>query len=406
VEVGDAEDRLRRIEAVTDPALAQLGPVQLVRTLLQRARTVLDVDTATVLLLDSSSGQLVVTEALGIEEEVRQGIRIPVGEGFAGRVAQSRSPLVVDHVDETTVMNSLLWERGLRVLLGVPMMAMGRLVGVLHVGALTQRSFTDDEVHLLSIVADRVALAASAERSSAEREATAALQRSLLPVRLPTSPDLEFAARYVPGADVHVGGDWYDVFPLAENRWGVVIGDVVGHGLPAAVIMGRLRSALRAYALIEVDDPALVLDRLNRKAVHFEHGTMATVLYAIIEPAHESLTMAVAGHPPPAIAVPGGRPRLVDVDPSPPIGLPYQKRPHNVTIPLPLGSVMCFYTDGLVERRGQPIDVGLDQLCAAMTTGGANAVCSRIMRALTDNLDAPEDDTAVLVMRRILDQTV
>ncbi|GAB3893436.1 SpoIIE family protein phosphatase [Kibdelosporangium lantanae] len=400
MEVGDAEDRLSRIEAVTDPALALLGPVELVRTLLERAREVLVVDTATMLVLDSSTEQLVVTAALGIEEEVRQGIRIPVGEGFAGRVAQSRRPLVVDHVDETTVMNSLLWERGLRVLLGVPMVAMGRLVGVLHVGAVTQRSFTEDEIHLLSMVADRLALAASAQRSSAERSATAALQRSLLPVRLPTSPHLEFAARYVPGADVHVGGDWYDVFPLADGRWGVVIGDVVGHGLPAAVIMGRLRSALRAYALMEVDDPALVLDQLNRKAVHFEHGTMATVLYAIINPTHESLTMAVAGHPPPAMAVPGDEARLVEVDPSPPIGLPYQKRPHNVTVPLPLGSVMCFYTDGLVERRGQPIDLGLDQLCAAMTADRANVVCSRIMRALTDNLDEPEDDTAVLVMRR------
>ena len=403
MEVGDAEDRLSRIEAVTDPALAQLGPDELVRALLQRAREVLAVDTATVLVLDSSTEQLVVTEALGIEEEVRQGVRIPFGDGFAGRVAQSGSPLVVDHVDETTVMNSLLWERGLRVLLGVPMMAMGRLVGVLHVGAVTQRSFTADEIHLLSMVADRLALVVSAQRSSAERAATSALQRSLLPVRLPTSPHLEFAARYVPGADVHVGGDWYDVFPLDGGRWGVVIGDVVGHGLPAAVIMGRLRSALRAYALIEIDDPALVLDQLNRKAVHFEHGTMATVLYAIINPDHGSLTMAVAGHPPPAMVVPGEQPRLVEVDPSPPIGLPYQKRPHNVTVPLPLGSVMCFYTDGLVERRGQPIDVGLEQLCAAMTADRANVVCSRIMRALTDNLDEPEDDTAVLVMRRTVE---
>src|SRR5207244_984161 len=161
-DVGDVEDRLRGIEAVTDPALAQLGPVQLVRTLLERAREVLAVDTATMLMLDSSTDQLVVTEALGIEEEVRQGIRIPVGEGFAGWVAQSRRPLVVDHVDETTVMNSLLRERGLRVLLGVPMIAMGRLVGVLHVGAVTQRSFTEDEIHLLGMVADRLALAASA----------------------------------------------------------------------------------------------------------------------------------------------------------------------------------------------------------------------------------------------------
>lgn len=391
---------MRRIEAVTDPALSQLDVDELVRELLARLRGVLRVDTATVLLLDHSAGQLAVIEAVGIEEEVRQGVRVPVGEGFAGRVAQSMAPLMVDQVDNTTVVNSLLWQKGLQVLLGVPMIAMGRLVGVLHVGALTRRSFTDDDVHLLRMVADQVALAVDAQTTSAERAAVSALQRGLLPSRLPRSSDLEFAARYVAGAGQQVGGDWYDVFPLPGDRLGIVIGDVVGHGLPSAIIMGRLRSALRAYALLKVDDPALVLDRLNRKAAHFERGVMATVLYAVVDPAHESMTIAVAGHLPPVLAVPGEPAKLVEVHPDPPIGTDYSRRNRALTVPLPKSSLMCFYTDGLVERRGRSIDEGLTRLCEAITLDRADMVCQHIMHALFADDESADDDTAVLVMRR------
>lgn len=391
---------MRWIEAVTDPALSRLDVDELVHELLTRVRRLLDVDTATVLLLDPAARQLVATHAVGIEEEVQQGIRVPWGEGFAGRVAASGEVVELDHVDETTVVNSLLWEKGLRAMLGVPMVGLGRLIGVAHVGSLTQRRFTDDEVHLLRMVADRIALAANAQMASADRAAVSALQRSLLPARLPMMADLEFAARYVPGTAQGVGGDWYDVFPLPGDRLGIVIGDVMGHGLPAAVIMGRLRSALRAYALLEVDDPAQVLDRLDRKAVHFEASAMATVAYAVVDARHESLTLAVSGHPPPVLAVPGEQVKLVDIDPNPPIGLRHKWPHRNHTVRLPVGAVMGFYTDGLVERRGLSIDVGLDRLCAVPMSGPVDQVCSRIMRTLVGDLDSPEDDTALLVMRR------
>ncbi|HEY0807396.1 MAG TPA: GAF domain-containing protein, partial [Pseudonocardiaceae bacterium] len=227
-EHGDAADRLRRIEAVTDSALAELNTEKLLGELLLRVRELLGVDTATVLLLDASARQLVATAAVGIEQEVRQGVRIPVGRGFAGRVAAERQPVIVDHVDDSTVVNPLLWERGLRVMLGVPLLAEGSLIGVLHVGSVTQQRFTDDDIHLLQMVADRIALAVRTQVSMVERAAAAALQRSLLPSVLPSLPGLEFAARYVPGSDTGVAGDWYDVFTLPGDRVGVVMGDVVG----------------------------------------------------------------------------------------------------------------------------------------------------------------------------------
>jgi serine phosphatase RsbU (regulator of sigma subunit) len=395
----EAEDRLRKIEAVTDAALAHLSADTLLNELLSRTRELLHADTATMLLLDPSGRQLVVVAAVGIEEEVRQGVRVPVGRGFAGTIAARRQPIIVDHVDDTTVVNPLLWERGLRILAGVPLLAEGVLLGVLHVGALTPRAFTDDDLHLLQLVGDRLALAAHTHVSAVERAAAAALQNSLLPSVLPTVPGLRFAARYVPGTDTGVGGDWYDVFGLPDQRVGIVMGDVVGHGLAAAVIMGRLRSALRAYAL-DVDDPGEVLHKLNRKAHHFEYGAMATVCYAVIDRHHEHVTMALAGHPPPVLAEPGGTGTLMERPVGPPIGFPSSDRlyPSSV-LELPPGALLCFYTDGLVERRDSTIDVGLRRLCAAVSAAEPETVCARVMGDLVGR-HAARDDIAMLVVRR------
>ncbi|MET0237781.1 MAG: GAF domain-containing SpoIIE family protein phosphatase [Kibdelosporangium sp.] len=402
VEKTGAENQLLRIESVTDTALSHLDLEKLLEELLERVRELLAVDTATVLLHDSASDQLVATAAAGFVEEIREGVRIPVGSGFAGQVAALRKPVVIGHVDESTVINPLLWEKGLRGLLGVPMLAAGQLIGVVHVGSLTQRQFTEHDVRLLQLAADRIALATQGQMSRTERATAAALQRSLLPSRLPRLPELEFAARYVPGADERVGGDWYDVFALPGDRWGLVMGDVVGHGLPAAVVMGRLRSALRAYALDDVDDPAGVLEKLNRKVLHFEPGAMATVLYAVVEPSYDTMLVSLAGHPPPVVAVAGEPTRLLDMLPDPPIGVRYDAPRRNSTVNIPKGSVVCFYTDGLVERREWTMDAGLALLCASVDVRPAEAVSAKAMSALT-RAKSPEDDIALLVMRRLPD---
>jgi GAF domain-containing protein len=239
------EARLRDIQSITDAALFRLDDRELLAELLDRMREILQVDTAAVLLLDSSSGQLVATAAAGLEEEVRQGVRVPVGQGFAGRIAAERRPVILDHVDHTTVLNPILWAKGIRSMMGVPMMAGGRVVGVLHVGSLTPRQFTSYDTELLQMAADRAAAAVQSAMAQADRVASAALQRSLVPSALPAVAGAELTARYVPGTGA-VGGDWYDVFTLPSGDVGVVMGDVAGSGLAAAVIMGRMRSALRA----------------------------------------------------------------------------------------------------------------------------------------------------------------
>ena len=188
-----------------------------------------------------SARYLVATAARGIEEEVRQGVRIPLGRGFAGRIAAEKRAVFLERVDHTNVLNPILRDKGIHSLLGVPLLVGGTVLGVLHVGTLCPRQFSADDTDLLQLVADRIALAVHARSTQVERAAASALQRSLLPTALPEIAGFEFAARYVPGGYGQVGGDWYDVFSLPSGSLCIVVGDVVGRGLSAAVEMGRLR---------------------------------------------------------------------------------------------------------------------------------------------------------------------
>ena len=395
---------LRRIEAVTDQALAHLDVEGLLDELFRRLAELLEVDTAAVLLLDQDTNELVATATRGVEAEVRQGVRIPVGKGFAGTIVARVEPLVIEHVDETNVVNPILIERGIRSLLGAPLVASGQVIGVLHVGTLTPRSFSTTDVRLLQLVADRVALAIDARRTNAERAAASALQRSLLPSRLPVVPGLEMAARYLPGEKGSVGGDWYDVFRLPEDRLGVVIGDVVGRGLMAAMVMGRLRSALRAYA-IETSDPAEALERLDRKVRHFEAGQMMTILYGVLEPWTGRMELSSAGHLLPVLALPGGDAVSVEARVDPQLGvLPLVTR-HRIAVEIPLGASLCMFTDGLVERRHVPLDENIDRLRKVVTATHPEVVCRSVLAAMQDDDQATLDDVAVLVIRRIAQPT-
>jgi sigma-B regulation protein RsbU (phosphoserine phosphatase) len=391
------EDKLRGIQAITDAALSRLDDHELLAELLQRTRAILAADTAAVLLLDFSSGQLIATAAAGLEEEVRQGVRIPVGRGFAGQIAAGHRPVILDHVDHTTVVNPILLAKGIRTLMGVPLVAGGKVIGVLHVGSLTPREFTGDDVELLQLAADRAAVAVQSLMLRDDRIAATALQRSLLPSALPASAGAQMAARYVPG-EGKVGGDWYDVFTLPSGRLGVVIGDVTGSGLPAAVIMGRMRSALRAYAL-ETDDPAEVLARLDRKMQHFEPGAVATALYAVFDPGLGQVRICTAGHYPPVVASPGQPAELADIASGLLIGAAPGAQRRVTILNIAPGTLMCFYTDGLIERRDHSIDDGLSRLCQTVTAQAPDAACAAVMAAMVGS-ESAADDIALLMVRR------
>jgi putative methionine-R-sulfoxide reductase with GAF domain len=393
-----AEHRVRDLESLTDATLAHLDTERLLTELLHRVGDILDVDTAAVLLRDASSNELVATAARGLEAEVRQGVRIPLGTGFAGKIAAERRPVKLDRVDHTTVANPILWEKGIQSMLGVPLLAAGELIGVLHVGTLSTRNFTTDDADLLQIVADRVALAVQASLVEEERAAARALQRVLSPSELPTLPTLEFAARYVPSAEIGVGGDWYDVFMLPSGRVCIAIGDVIGHGLQAAAIMGRLRSVVRSNALHSTH-PNEVMALVDRDLQHFEPNSMATVLFGVFEPSLETLQLSSAGHPVPVVAGPDGTSHFVDLNVDPPLGVVADVTRTAGTSNIPSGGVMLLYTDGLIDWRHASLDASLGALLNAVVIDTPNSVCTAVMQKLVGNR-APRDDIAVLAIRR------
>lgn len=393
------DERLRPFEAVTDARLAGLQLDELLVELLDRVRELLEVDTAVVLLLDASKQFLVATAARGIEAEVRQGVRVPVGKGFAGRVAARRRPMVVDDVSTSVVLNPLIKAAGLRSLLGVPLITGGAAVGVLHVGTRRLRRFTDDDMSLLQMVGDRIALAVRASTSSADRAAATALQRSLWPSGLPDIPGLEFAARYVPAGVGEVGGDWYDVLVMPSGSTWVVIGDVAGRGLPAAVAMGRLRSALRAYTM-ESPGPADLLRRLDLHLRQFDPDVMATVLCALVSPDCARIQLCSAGHPAPVVSAGVEIPAaFIELSADLPLGVNPARPRHSTAMAFPPGAAVCLYTDGLVERRNTRIEDGMERVRRSVFAGSPDSVCAAVMADLVG--DGPvDDDVAMLVVRR------
>ena len=388
-----------KMAAIAEVELTDVALEEAVLRMLDVIRRVLGVDTAVVLLTDATGTHLEAFAAQGLEEEVRQGYRMPVGGGFAGRIAASRGPAVLDEVQSDAVLNPLLLHKGLRSMSGVPLVVGNNLLGVLHIGSLESRHFTDADLGILQLAGERIAHVILADQTTTDRTTAWTLQRSLLPGRLPDVEGMEFASRFVPARSAGVGGDWFDAFSLPGGGIGIVMGDVVGSGLRAAVIMGRLRSALRAYAL-EFPDPGAVLDRLNRKIMHFEPGEMATVLYLVVAADRTSFTLTSAGHPPPLAARPGQEATFLDCHPSPPVGVARDAEHVTVTHPLEPGMTVAVYTDGLYERRTEPIDAQLERLRRSVYAGPPRVVAGDVMSEMIGT-HVVDDDTALLVFRRV-----
>ena len=391
------------IYRLSDPALSDLTLERLLDELLIRIREILSVDTAAVLLLDWETRELVARAAKGIEEEVEQGVRIPLGRGFAGRIATERMPIFIADVDHADVLNPILRAKGIRSLLGVPLMVGGRALGVLHVGTLRPRNFTNADAAILQLAAARAAPAIERAQllDALEHEhlGAVALQSSLLPDVLPNIATADVAARYLPSRDV-VGGDWYDVLDLGDGRIGLAIGDVAGHGVRAAALMGQLRTALRAYAL-EGHSPGETLRRVDALLHATRARGMATAAYAVVDPESGQLTIAAAGHPPALHVAASGEARLVDVPPGPPLGVLQFAQYESTQTEMAAGDGLLLYTDGLIERRGVPLAESLKRLPragAAPLPDTAEDMCERVLEAMLPDGDA-RDDVALVALR-------
>lgn len=235
-----------------------------------------------------------------------------------------------------------------------------------------------------------------------EHRLVEALQRSLLLDQMPAVPGISLAARYLPGDDdIRVGGDWFDAIPLNGDRLGLAIGDVTGHGVGSVALMSQLRNAMRALAL-EHDSPALVLDRMDELLARLEPEGMASAICLTYDPGPRQLTYAAAGHPYPLLVRPEASNEFLTGARSPLLGATTSVPRENERVALPPGSTLVLYTDGLIERRGEPIDDRLAELAAAAAgseTDDLETVCDTLLTSLLGVETSTDDDVAVLIMR-------
>ncbi|WLQ62428.1 SpoIIE family protein phosphatase [Streptomyces glycanivorans] len=376
------------------------------------------------------------TVTVDLSEAVLEGEMPAPGDAAAMsliRVAQrsagdaGRRPPSAPHVDRSPVryppgspQDRSLSSGGLVLddtTLVVPLRAGNSSLGlVTFVRGIHSAVFDGGEVALADELAARTAVSIdNARRFTRERAASLALQRQLLPRHVPKQSAVDVAYRYLPtDAMTGVGGDWFDVIPLSGTRVGLVVGDVVGHGLQAAATMGRLRTTVRAFAQMDLDPVELLsrLDDLVRQTAeeqwggtgsadgaHFDVTTGATCLYAVYDPVSRRCVMARAGHLPPAVVPPEGGPSFLDLQAGPPLGLgglPFEP----LETELPAGSLLALFTDGLVESRDRDIDRGLDILGHVLGDQRAplDELCDRAVGELLPNGSAA-DDTALLLVR-------
>jgi PAS domain S-box-containing protein len=304
---------------------------------------------------------------------------------------------------------------GFHSVLAVPMRARGITLGVATFSRHRRpEPFEQDDLLLGEEITARAAVCIdNARRYTRERRTSLTLQSSLLPQRLPPQAAVDVASRYLPAStQAGVGGDWFDVIPLSGARVALVVGDVVGHGIQASATMGRLRTAVRTLADVDLP-PDELLTHLDDLVIHLSAeaenaaGTIgdigATCLYAVYDPVSRRCTLARAGHPVPAVTTPDGAVEFPDVPSGPPLGLgglPFEA----AEIELPEGSLLTLYTDGLVEARGRDIDEGLDALreVLARPASSLESTCDTVLRTLLP--DRAADDVALLMARtRALD---
>lgn len=317
----------------------------------------------------------------------------------------------------TPLIDRSLAARGLTGKITVPLLARGAVLGAVAFARLDRpEAFTADDLILAEELAAKAAVAIdNARRYTREHTLALTLQRSLLPQRLPEHGAIEVASRYLPaGAGAGVGGDWFDVIALSGARVALVVGDVVGRGVHASASMGRLRTAVRTLADVDLP-PDELLTHLDDLVLHLPDDTRpdggheptgetgATCLYAVYDPVSRRCALASAGHPLPLIVSPDGTGTPVEAQPGPPLGvggLPFEA----IEIELPEGSLLALYTDGLVENRERAAGQGAADLLRVLSEPAESleALCDTAMKAMLP--DHRTDDAALLLARtRALD---
>ncbi|HEX9774304.1 MAG TPA: SpoIIE family protein phosphatase [Actinomycetota bacterium] len=380
-----------------------------------------------VMVLDEQRRRLRLGAAPSVPEAFGAAIDgLPVDEtsGSCAAAAATRKRVVVADIATHPSWSSsrdIALAHGLHAAWSSPIVASdGAVLGTCCMYATQARAPVPPELALLDILTSSAAIAIErdhvekarehmrererrADQELYEREHRIAetLQRSMLPEVLPDVPDIEVAARYIPASGhAEVGGDWYDVFSMRDGRLGIVIGDVAGHGVAAAAAMGQVRVALRAYAM-ESLSPSESLRRLNGLLLEFQPGSMATLAYAHLDPDTWTVEVARAGHPAPLVASARG----VDVvrgAPAPPIGVAPSVEYAESSFSLDPDATLLFYTDGLIERRRESLDEGIERLRTVLESGPEDleAMCDHVVETMLGESES-SDDVALLAVRAV-----
>ena len=309
-------------------------------------------------------------------------------------------------VDSATGLGRMLAARaaGAHSVMTVPLIARGAIMGIVVLYRLAgSRPFTRADLALARDLVARASVSIdNARHYTRERAAALELQRDLLPRAIPEVPGLELVSRYVPAQTAaEVGGDWFDVIPLPRGRAALTVGDVTGHDIHAAAVMGQLRTATRAFATLDLA-PAETLTRLDQLTADLtDEETSATCIYAVHDPATADCDIARAGHPPPALARPGHAAVFPDLPPGLPLGAGVADGGHYqaTRLHVPRHSTLVLYTDGLIESPAADMSTAMARLARTLNSVSQLPVteaCDTLLATLAPN---PADDIAVLMAR-------
>jgi serine phosphatase RsbU (regulator of sigma subunit)/anti-sigma regulatory factor (Ser/Thr protein kinase)/FixJ family two-component response regulator len=384
---------LTRLQEVADAAIPVHGELDR-QELLDRSLSIIAADAGALIEFAPGGGLPVIAAVRGIDS-VSRATRVD-DTGVTAEVLGIDGALVIGKVPpgDTSTLG-----RRVASLVAVPLEATGRRLGVLVATSKLADRFSESQASLLALAAERCSRAlANAAAYERERRTAAALQAGLLPQGVPHLRHGELAVRYLPAlGGPAVGGDWYDAIVLPDGRLGLAIGDVTGHGAEAAVLMGQLRTALRAYAL-EGSSPKLVVSRLNALALSLRDDAMATLIYAVLDPSLTRGAFVSAGHPAPVRVSRKGAAQLVARS-SPPVGASNGTEFDEHVFNLDAGDALCLYSDGLVEERGIDFPERERALLEALgTSAPAEVLCERALAALRPH-GAVDDDVALLILQ-------
>jgi integral membrane sensor domain MASE1/GAF domain-containing protein len=415
---GKVAETLQRIRAQESERLLQYQAAQLglLTSALARASTATDMadivsgkadaafaaQRAWMRILDESTGLLMLVGRESIDAGRRAAAAVD-DQTPGGRAALTGKPVYLDsraQMADWFPPETLEGLPGTDAVAAFPLFDHGRVAGTLTLAFERRVPFGEAECNTLETFAAVVGQTLERVRLTEHREGVAMTLQHAMLGRPDDVDSVAVSTAYRPADErLQVGGDWYDVIDLSGSRVGLVVGDVVGHHLEAAATMGQLRAALRALAVV-LEDPAAVVRALERLVAHDDAARSSTLLYAVLDPERQTLRYCATGHPPPLLVHQDGGCEFLLGGRGAPLGSFRPIEPQAATATLPLGSTLVLYTDGLIERRREVLDVGLDRLAALAPVIAATPVAD-LADTLLDAMIAGtrEDDVAVLVAR-------